>query len=209
MNLFFYPFTMEDAYRTLEKPADGLFRDRNSRFLAFGFPVENLDQVNDILAMARKKYHDAKHHCYAYRLGYKKEIFKMNDDGEPSGTAGKPIYNQILAHDLTNILVIVVRYFGGTLLGTGGLIHAYKTAAGDMLQKASIIQKYIEDCYHLSFPYEKLNAVMKILKDEELVVLKPLYGQHCSLQVLIRQSSSSRVTQKFSLLKEINIQMVN
>ena len=114
-----------------------MFRDRNSRFLAFGFPVETMAEINDIIAGIRKKYHDARHHCYAYRLGHAKEIFRMNDDGEPSGTAGKPIYGQLLSYDLTNILVIVVRYFGGTLLGTSGLINAYRSATVDMLSKAT------------------------------------------------------------------------
>src|SRR5512133_2340580 len=183
---------MEDNFKTLEKPAEGMFRDRNSRFLAFGYPVENLEQVNSILLAVRKKYHDARHHCYAFVLGYNKEVYRMNDDGEPSGTAGKPIYNQITANDLTNILIVVVRYFGGTLLGTGGLINAYRSSAADMLGRASVIIKYIEQHYHLSFSYEMTGPVMRVLKEENLVPRRPLYDAQCSLEVVIRKSMAEK-----------------
>jgi uncharacterized YigZ family protein len=126
---------MEDSYRTFEKPAEGFYRDRNSRFLAFAYAVESVEQVNEILALLRKKYHDARHHCYAYRINPEKEQYRMNDDGEPSGTAGRPIYNQLVSNNLINALIVVVRYFGGTLLGTRGLINAYKSAAGDAINK--------------------------------------------------------------------------
>jgi uncharacterized YigZ family protein len=194
---------MDDAYRTLEKPAEGMFRDRNSRFIAFGYPVENIHQVSDILIQVRKRYHDARHHCYAYRIGSKKDQYKLNDDGEPSGTAGKPIYNQIVANDLTDLLVIVVRYFGGTLLGTGGLINAYKTATSDMLMNASILVKFVEDCYLVEFPYDKLNVVMKILKEENLNPLEPVYAENCKVKINIRKSGTARFLQKIAVHKEI------
>jgi uncharacterized YigZ family protein len=191
---------MEDSYKTLKQPAEGLFRDRNSRFLAFGFPVENPPQANEILAGIRKKYHDARHHCYAWRIGVKPENTRMNDDGEPSGTAGKPIYNQIVSHNLTGVLVIVVRYFGGTLLGTGGLINAYKTATADMLSKAVVIEKFLESSYRLSFPYEKLSAVMKLLKEESLVPLEPVYEAACTMNVSVRQSMSNLLLERLSVI---------
>jgi uncharacterized YigZ family protein len=195
MNLFFLPVLSmtDDNYRSLEKPAEGIFRDRNSRFLAFGFPVISVEEVNEILAGIRKKYHDARHHCYAYRLGHDKDIFRINDDGEPSGTAGKPIYGQLQSHDLTDTLVVVVRYFGGTLLGTSGLINAYRSATADMLSKATIVQKFKEDHFHLSFPYDKLNAVMKILKEQNVVPILPDIGITCSMDIKVRKSLSDRL----------------
>jgi len=189
---------MEDTYRTLENPAEGMFRDRNSRFLAFGFPVDHPEQAQEILIRIRKKYHDAKHHCYAYRIGINIESFRINDDGEPSGTAGKPIYNQILAHNLTNVIIIVVRYFGGTLLGTGGLINAYKSATTDMIDKASIVERYVEDTFRLVFSYDKMNAIMKLLKEENLVPGKPLCNAECSMMVPVRRSLSEHLLQKLS-----------
>ena len=124
---------MDDSYKTLENPAEGIYREKGSRFLAFGYPVHNEEEIKIRVAALRKKYHDARHHCYAYRLGPAGETYRVNDDGEPSGTAGKPIYGQLLSNNLTNVLVVVVRYFGGTLLGTGGLITAYRSATSDML----------------------------------------------------------------------------
>lgn len=189
-------FTMQDTYRTFLNPAEGSFRDRNSRFLAFGYPVESAAQVGEIVNSLRKKYHDARHHCYAYRIQPGKELFRINDDGEPSGTAGKPIYNQIISHDLMNTVIIVVRYFGGTLLGTGGLINAYKSAAGDVINNATVVERFIEDHIQLKFPYEKLNAVMKILKDEELNASNAVYELECTMMIGVRKSASVNVMGK-------------
>jgi uncharacterized YigZ family protein len=189
---------MEDSFKSLEKPAEGVFRDRNSRFLAFGFPVKTTTEINDLIAGVKKKYHDARHHCFAYRIGYTKDIFRVNDDGEPGGTAGKPIYGQLLSHDLTNVLVIVVRYFGGTLLGTSGLINAYKSATIDMLSKANIVTLFVEDHYRLSFAYEKLNAVMKILKEENLIPIHPEFKIQCVMDIAIRKSLSNKVVTRLS-----------
>jgi putative IMPACT (imprinted ancient) family translation regulator len=128
----------------------------------------------------------------------------MNDDGEPSGTAGKPIYNQLLAHDLTNVLIVVVRYFGGTLLGTGGLIQAYKNAAGDMLSKAPIVVRFIEDHFRLTFPYEKLSAVMKILKEENLAPVEPVYDVQCSMSIAVRKSRKEPFIHKLAAISEVS-----
>jgi uncharacterized YigZ family protein len=189
---------MEDIYRSIEKPAEGIFRDRNSRFLAFGFPVRTVEEINEILAGIRKKYHDARHHCYAYRLGSDKDVFRMNDDGEPSGTAGKPIFGQLLSFDLTNTLVIVVRYFGGTLLGTSGLKNAYRSASADMLAHASLVTKYVEEGFRIRFPYDRLNAVMKILKEENLIPVQPDYNTLCSMNIIVRKSHSGILTTRLS-----------
>lgn len=207
MNLFFYLLIhMEDSYRTLEKPAEGIFRDRNSRFLAFGYPVRSTSEIIDILNGIKKKYHDARHHCYAYRLGFKKENLRMNDDGEPSGTAGKPIYGQLLAQDLTDTLVIVVRYFGGTLLGTSGLINAYRSATADMISNAIIVRRFVEDRFRLGFSYENLNVVMKILKEENLVPEEPVYDSQCALTIAVRRSLSERVTGRLKVISGMTIE---
>ena len=193
----------DDTYRTLEVPAEGIFRDRNSRFLAFGFPVSTSEEISSIVEGIRKKYHDARHHCYAYRLGIAKDIYRMNDDGEPSGTAGKPIYAQLVSHDLTDTLVVVVRYFGGTLLGTGGLINAYRSATESMLSRATIIDKFVEDHFQIGFPYERLNAVMRILKDENVIPLHPEYASYCSMHLTIRKSLSEKVAARLSVIPEL------
>jgi uncharacterized YigZ family protein len=199
---------MEDTYRSLEKPAEGIFRDRNSRFLAFGFPVTSGDEVDNLLTEIRKHYHDARHHCFAYRLGFDKEDFRMNDDGEPSGTAGKPIYGQLVSRDLTNTLAVVVRYFGGTLLGTSGLINAYKSATADMLSRASIITHYLEERYDVRFPYEKLNQVMKILKEEHIIPQQPDFNLLCSMQIAVRKSLSEILVTALQTINGVSVETI-
>jgi len=187
--VFFIPAgNMQDSYNTLERPAEGIYREKGSRFLAFGYPVEKLEEARDIIAGLTKKYHDARHHCYAYRISYPKEIFKTSDDGEPSGTAGKPIYGQLLANDLTNILVVVVRYFGGSLLGKGGLINAYRSATADMFIQASVVTRFVEVKIRITFPYEVLNSVMKILKDSDLLPEDPVFDTFCSMVLVVRRN---------------------
>jgi uncharacterized YigZ family protein len=199
---------MKDTYRSLEKPAEGIFRDRNSRFLAFGFPVKTGNEVNELLADLRKKYHDARHQCYAYRLGYSEDDYRFSDDGEPSGTAGKPILGQLVSHDLTNTLAVVVRYFGGTLLGTGGLINAYRSATADMLSKASIMLHHVEEHFHLGFPYERLNQVMKILKAEHIAPLHSEVNMQCSMDIAVSRSASGRLMAGLSAVHGLTIEPV-
>jgi len=194
---------MDDRYRSLEGPAEGIFRDRNSRFLAFGFPVNTAEVANDLLTGIRKKFHDARHHCFAYRLGYTGEVFRLSDDGEPSGTAGKPIYGQLLSHELTFVLAVVVRYFGGTLLGTAGLINAYRSATAEMLSRASVSEKFVTENYRISFPYDRLNPVMKILKEEHIVPVHPEYNTVCTMELQIRKSIVERITSRFSAIREL------
>jgi uncharacterized YigZ family protein len=196
---------MEDSYKTIEKPAEGSYRDRNSRFLAFGYPVQATTEINEIVLGVRKKYHDARHHCYAYRLGFTGETFRLNDDGEPSGTAGKPIYGQLISHDLTNTLVIVVRYFGGTLLGTSGLINAYRSATADMLSRAIVVTRFVEDHFRIFFPYEKLNGVMKVLKEESLVPDEPVYDVVCAMTLAVRKGLSPKLTGRLTGIAGLTI----
>ena len=191
---------MEDVYQTIEKESQGYFKDKGSKFHAFAFPVKNEDEVKEIIARLRKEHHSARHHCFAWRLGTGNIIFRANDDGEPSSTAGKPILGQLQSFNVTNILVVVVRYFGGTLLGTGGLINAYRSATEDMLSHAKIIDKYLEDHFHIRFPYEKLNAVMKILKEEHIIPLLPEYSAACSMHIHVRKSISGRLSTRLSVI---------
>jgi uncharacterized YigZ family protein len=154
-----------DSYQVITKPSESIFKDRGSKFYGYAYPIQSENEVKPILETLKKEHTQAIHFCYAYRLGADKQNFRINDDGEPAGTAGKPIYNTLLSFDVTNCFIVVVRYFGGTLLGVSGLIHAYKTAAIEALEQNTIIEKHILYSYLLKFGYEDQNAVSKILKD--------------------------------------------
>ena len=201
---------MDDEYRTIEKPAEGIYREKGSRFLAFGYPVANEDSAKEFLNGLRKKYHDARHHCYAYKL-LEGNLYRYNDDGEPSGTAGKPIFGTIISNDLNNILVVVVRYFGGTLLGRNRLLNAYRSAALDMISNAGIIECHIENIYRFEFPYIKMSEVMNLIKEESLPVIHPEYNESCSFYTIIRKSNAGNILGrieavaglKWSAMKEI------
>lgn len=156
---------LADSYLTITSPAEGLYKDKGSKFLAFAHPVQNLDEVKALHEKYKKEYYDARHVCYAYMLGADQEDFRANDDGEPSGTAGRPILGQIRSKGLTNVVVFVIRYFGGILLGTGGLIVAYKEATADALDHAEIVERAVMLPRTLRFPYEKMNEIMRTLKD--------------------------------------------
>ncbi len=187
----------EDTFRTLSVPSEGLYKEKGSKFLAFAYPVENEIDIKKHLENLRKIYYDARHHCYAYVLGAKQEIYRANDDGEPSSTAGKPIHGQILSFGLTNVLIVVVRYFGGTKLGTSGLITAYKTASADALGKASVVEKTVMRHYLLSFPYERMNRVMRIVKELHLQVIGQEADTECRMKIAVRLSESKRCMEKF------------
>lgn len=177
-----------DAYQSIEGPSEGLFKDNGSRFIALAYPVETEAQVREIVSGLRKEYHDARHHCYAYRLGYKRDVFRASDDGEPSGSAGRPILGQIDALGLSDVLVVVVRYFGGIKLGIPGLIRAYKSSTADALSRARVVEKIAARRYRLQFDYHSMNAVMKVLKDMELPQSGQQFGESCSLEVRVRLS---------------------
>ncbi len=194
-----------DEYKTITEPSQGSFRDKGSKFLSFAIAANTEQEVKQHLEALRKQYYDATHHCYAYILGFDKSAFRINDDGEPSGTAGRPIYGQLLSHDLTNTLIVVVRYYGGTNLGVPGLIHAYKTAAAEALGKATIVTKIVKEMYQIEYPYEAMNDVMKIIKDEILEVINNEFGMKCVIRLAIRHSVSERVTSKFSKINQLVI----
>mgnify|MGYP002623239933 CR=1 FL=1 len=176
----------EDAYRSIAAPAEGLFKDNGSRFIALAYPVESEDEVKSIVAGLRKEYHDARHHCYAYRIGLKGDVWRANDDGEPSGSAGRPIIGQIDSLGLSDILIVVVRYFGGIKLGIPGLIRAYKTSAADALANATIVEKIASKRYRLEFDYLSMNAIMKVLKEMNLPQEGQDFGERCSLETRVR-----------------------
>ena len=157
----------------------------------------------------RKEYHNASHYCYAYRLGYDKSVYRSNDDGEPSGTAGKPIYNQILSKDLTNILIVVIRYFGGTKLGVSGLINAYKTSAKDALDKAKIITKTVREVYELNFGYELMNIIMKFIKVQKIEHFSHEYKNTCKIIIALRKNDASSITEKLRNIHGVDIKFLN
>ncbi|MFA5973538.1 MAG: YigZ family protein [Lentimicrobiaceae bacterium] len=194
-----------DEYKTIVQSAQGSFRDKGSRFLAFAFPAASEVEVKQHLETLRKQYYDATHHCYAYLLGFDKSASRVNDDGEPSGTAGRPIYGQILSNDLTNTLIVVIRYYGGTNLGVPGLIHAYKTAAAEAINNATVVTKIVKEVYQIKYPYELMNDVMKIIKDEILEVINTEFGMECVIRLAIRHSEAARVTAKLSKLNQLII----
>lgn len=198
----------DDTYKTIAAPSEGLYKEKGSKFLAFAYPVRTIDEVKAHLEQLRKDYFDARHHCYAYILGPRKDAFRANDDGEPSGTGGRPIHGQLLSADLTDTLIVVVRYFGGILLGASGLANAYKTAARDAIEHATIIEKTIDCRYRLSFAYETMNDVMRILKDYDLKPENPNYNLDCTLEVSVRQSLSVRFYDDVADLRTVKIDVL-
>ncbi len=196
---------MGDHYNTLKEKSLGEYKEKGSKFIAIALPISSVEDVTTNLGAIRKEYHDARHHCYAYRIGYEGEEYRTNDDGEPSGTAGKPIHGQMLSFDVTNILIVVVRYFGGTKLGVSGLIRAYKTAAMDALESGKIIQKTIRDYYQITYPYERMNAVMKIIKEESLDVKNRDFGLLCEIKFAVKKSEAKKNVEKFNKIKDLII----
>ena len=195
-----------DAYQSIGAPSQGLFKDNGSRFIAFAFPVETEEEVKEHVSALKKEYHDARHHCFAYRLGYKGDVWRAADDGEPSGSAGRPILGQIDSMGLSDILVVVVRYFGGIKLGIPGLIRAYKTSTADALGQASVVPKVAGKMWTVEFDYLSMNDVMKVLKEMNLSPSAQSFGENCSLTVRVRLSEEESFKKKldsFAKLKEI------
>jgi len=187
-----------DRYRSIEAPSNGSYRDLGSRFLAFAYPVESEAEIKEKLASLKKEYFDAKHHCYAYRLGLTGERWRANDDGEPSSSAGRPILGQLLSNDLSDILVVVVRYFGGTKLGIPGLIKAYKSATSDALSKAVTIEKTACQTWRVTFGYESMNEVMKCLKDLKIETLSQKMDSSCSFVIRVPLLQVSEIEERLS-----------
>ena len=187
---------MKGSYRSIAEPAEGIVKDRGSKFLSFIYPVQNESDVRDILEQLRKEYHDARHHCYAYRIGVDPLFVRANDDGEPSSSAGKPILNQIEKHNLTNILVVVVRYFGGNLLGVGGLINAYRTATVIAIENSRIVRKTIRNSYRLTFEYPQMNDVMTIIKEHQVETSNQVFEVSCTMNISIELDKEQLILSK-------------
>ncbi len=198
---------MKDSYNTIKSEAEGLYKEKGSKFLAFSFPVKTEDEIKETLERFHKDYHNARHICYAYKLGYDDNSpFRMNDDGEPSGTAGKPIYGQILSHELTDVLIIIVRYFGGTKLGVSGLINAYKTAAQEAIEASAIIQRIRTRPLTVKYDFSLTNEAMRIVKDYDLELIKQEYDTACHLTVAIRLNDYDRAKDVFDKVYGIEIE---
>ncbi|MFA6806022.1 MAG: YigZ family protein [Bacteroidales bacterium] len=195
----------DDTYLTIEEKSQGLYKEKGSKFISFAFPVRDMEEIKDIIKDIKKEYFDARHHCYAYILGQDKSIFRMNDDGEPSSTGGKPIYGQLLSKDLTNVLVVVIRYFGGVKLGVGGLIQAYKLAALDALDNAMIIERTVDEVYGISFNYSLMNYVMRVMKENDLKQINHRFEIDCYMEFVIRKSFSIKVIDSLSKIEGIGI----
>ncbi|MCF0212327.1 MAG: YigZ family protein [Bacteroidales bacterium] len=198
----------DDTYRTIAAPSEGLYKEKGSKFLAFAYPVQSAEQVKERLEALRKQYFDARHHCYAYILGPHKDAYRANDDGEPSGTGGRPIHGQLLSADLTDTLIVVVRYFGGILLGASGLANAYKAAARDAIEHATIIEKTIDIRYRIHFEYPLMNDVMRLLKEYNLTPYNQRFELDCNLDIAVRQSLSNQVSDAFLKLHGASINIL-
>lgn len=191
---------MTDIYKTIAQKSEGTYTEKRSKFLAFAHPVETLDQIKELIKGYKKKYYDARHVCYAYMLGADRATFRANDDGEPSSTAGKPILGQINSKELTNILVVVIRYFGGVKLGTSGLIIAYKEATIAALSNANVIEKQVEELISYTFPYVMMNSVMKVVKELNPQIVSQTYEQTCQITLSIRRSMAPILQERLNKL---------
>ena len=196
---------MEDTYLTISTISEGLYKEKGSKFLAFAIPVTSVSEVKTILEEKRKVYYDARHVCYAYLIGEETKESRSNDDGEPSGTAGKPILGAILSKQLTNVLIVVVRYFGGTKLGTSGLINAYREASFDALENNEIIEKTIETPIEINFDYISMNDVMKVIKELSPTILNQEFDNLCCMNLSIRKSDYPRIIDKFKNIDGLTI----
>ena len=187
---------IKDSYLTIESDAEAIFKEKSSKFLCYAFHVESEEEITGHLEILRKRYYDATHHCYAWRLGPFGERFRANDDGEPSSTAGKPILGQLLSREITNCLIVVVRYFGGTKLGVPGLIAAYKESAAAVLDEAKVVERTVDTTVKVEFSYVVMNDVMRIIKDEQPIIVEQIFDNLCSMTLSIRNSKAELVIGK-------------
>ena len=191
---------MTDEYRTIKSGGEGYYTEKRSKFLAFAHHVSSLEEIKEILAGYRKKYYDARHVCYAYMLGPERTEFRANDDGEPSSTAGKPILGQINSNELTDILIVVVRYYGGVNLGTSGLIVAYREAASDAIAHSEVVTRQVEETITYNFSYPMMNDVMRIVKDMQPRIVSQTYDNTCEIRLAIRKSEAETLRKKLNKL---------
>ena len=191
----------DDTFKTISKPSEGIFKDKGSRFIAYLYPIQSELDIKDIIAELKSIHPKASHHCWALRLSQDRSIFRINDDGEPSGTAGRPILNTLLSFDLTNVIAVVVRYFGGTLLGIPGLINAYKTATMEAIQASEIIEKTVDLVFKIEFSHSVMNEVMKVVKDENIKIFNQNFDLNCTFNLEIRQSQVNKVIDRLEKIE--------
>ena len=200
---------IKDKYKTIATTSQGLYKEKGSKFLSFAFPVSTEEEIKKIQQDLRKEYYDARHHVFAWKLGVGEDQYRASDDGEPANSSGPPILGQIRSFELSDILIVVIRYFGGTKLGIPGLINAYKTASKEAIENNRIIDKILTHRYRLSFAYENMNIVMRKLKEEKLEQLNPQFELHCSLEIDIRWKDSERIEQIFQKIPNIKIEQIS
>jgi len=196
-----------DTYKTINKPSEGFFKDRGSKFISRAFPVSSEEEVKEILQNLRSEYYDARHHCYAYILGSNKSAYRINDDGEPSSSAGKPIHGQLLSYDLTNILVVVIRYFGGTKLGISGLINAYREATKDALNQANIKEKLVTETLIITYDYPLMDVVMRFIKEKHLEIVETKFELNCQIKLKVRKSEAATVEESFRSIYGVKLKI--
>ena len=197
---------MKDTYKSItEASEEVIFKDKNSKFYGYAYPIKSEEDVKDIIDDLKKKHHQARHWCYAWQLGKEEHQFRANDDGEPSNSAGMPIYGQIQSFDVTNILIVVVRYFGGVKLGVGGLINAYKTSAQMALENSNILKRTIDELYVLKFDYPEMNVVMRIIKEHNLNVIDQKLALDCQVFISVRKKDSQSIFEKFEATYKVEI----
>lgn len=195
---------IKDTYKTLTAPSSGLYKEKGSKFIARAFPAYTEDETKEILESVKKEFHDARHHVYAYMLGTNREQYRANDDGEPANSSGKPILGQIESYKLTNIMIIVVRYFGGVKLGVGGLINAYRTAAKEAIESGKIVEKKVKCYFDIYFDYPAMNDVMKYIKDQNIKVDNQDFGLNCKISVNCRNQNSKLHIESFEAINNVN-----
>lgn len=198
-----------DEYKTISGVSEAIYKEKGSKFIAIAFHVETVEECKEELAKIKKQYHDARHYCYAYRLSPEEDEYRSNDDGEPSGSAGKPILNQILSLELYHVMVVVVRYFGGTKLGVSGLINAYKSSARESLEGAKILISFITRTYSLIFEYPLMNDVMRLIKEEELDIIRQYFDEKCVIDFSVKKLAEKNVLSRLELLREIEVKSLN
>lgn len=207
--MYIFATMKEDVYKTISDLSEGIYTEKKSKFIAIAIPVRTHEEIKNHLEFYQKKYYDARHVCYAYMLGHERKDFRANDNGEPSGTAGKPILGQINSNELTDILIIVVRYFGGIKLGTSGLITAYKSAAAEAIANADIVEKTVDEIITVAFEYPFMNDIMRIVKEEEPEVIRQTYDMDCLITLRIRQSAMEKLRTRLEKVDSARIMEKN
>jgi uncharacterized YigZ family protein len=197
-----------DIYKTITSISHGIYKEKGSRFVSIAIPISGQEELKPIIDKIKKEHHEARHHCYAYMIGHERIIWRVNDDGEPSGPAGRPILGQINSFGLTNIIIVVSRYFGGTLLGVSGLINAYRSAAESALRNAELIEKTVNEYYEISYPYISMNDVMKILKEENIGQSEQSFDIECRILLNFRVSSKEKVLNRLSRIDGLNCRYI-